>query len=39
LLGGSITIAALIVNELFGLRARTRPDEDAAVREVSGAGH
>jgi drug/metabolite transporter (DMT)-like permease len=38
-LGGSITIAALIVNELFGLRARTRPDEDAAVREVSGAGH
>jgi drug/metabolite transporter (DMT)-like permease len=39
LAGGGIAIGALVVNELFGLRARARPDEDEAVREVSGAGH
>jgi len=32
-------IVALVINELFGLRERARPDEDEAVREVSGAGH
>jgi drug/metabolite transporter (DMT)-like permease len=39
LLGGAIAIGALVINELFGLRGRVRPDEDEAVREVSGAGH
>jgi drug/metabolite transporter (DMT)-like permease len=39
LLGGSIAIGALVVNELFGLRQRASPDEEEAVREVSGAGH
>jgi drug/metabolite transporter (DMT)-like permease len=39
LAGGGIAIAALVVNELFGLRGRSRPEEDEAVREVSGAGH
>ena len=39
LAGGAVVIVALIVNELFGLRQRARPDEDEAVREVSGAGH
>jgi len=39
LAGSAIVILALIVNELFGLRSATRPDEEEAVREVSGAGH
>jgi drug/metabolite transporter (DMT)-like permease len=39
LMGGAVVIVALVVNELFGLRQRARPDEDEAVREVSGAGH
>lgn len=39
LLGGGIVIAALVVNELLALRSRARPDEEAAVREVSSAGH
>ena len=39
LVGGAVVIVALVVNELFGLRQRARPDEDEAVREVSGAGH
>ena len=40
LLGGAIVIIALVINELFGLRVRARPDaEEEAVREVSGAGH
>jgi drug/metabolite transporter (DMT)-like permease len=39
LLGGSIAIGALVVNELFGLRDRVSPDEEEAVREVTGAGH
>jgi len=39
LIGGAVVILALVINELFGLRERTRPDEDEAVREVSGAGH
>jgi drug/metabolite transporter (DMT)-like permease len=39
LAGGAVVIAALVVNELLGLRQRTPPDEDEAVREVTGAGH
>ncbi len=39
LAGGAVVIAALVVNELLGLRQRARPDEDEAVREVTGAGH
>jgi len=39
LIGGAVVIVALVINELFGLRERARPDEDEAVREVSGAGH
>jgi drug/metabolite transporter (DMT)-like permease len=39
LAGGGIAIGALVINELLALRSRTRPDEDEAVREVSGAGH
>ena len=39
LTGGAVVIAALVVNELFGLRKRAKPDEDEAVREVTGAGH
>jgi drug/metabolite transporter (DMT)-like permease len=39
LVGGAIVVAALVINELFGLRKAAEPDEDEAVREVSGAGH
>lgn len=39
LLGGSVVIVALVINELFGLRTRGAPETEAAVREVSGAGH
>ncbi len=39
LLGGAIVIVALVINELFGLRARAAPEAEEAVREVSGAGH
>jgi drug/metabolite transporter (DMT)-like permease len=39
LFGGAIVIVALVINELIGLRERTPPDEEEAVREVSGAGH
>ena len=39
LIGGSVVIAALVANEIAGLRQRASPDEDEAVREVSGAGH
>jgi drug/metabolite transporter (DMT)-like permease len=39
LTGGGIAIGALVVNELLGLRTRSRPEEDEAIREVSGAGH
>lgn len=39
LLGGAVVIVALVIDELFGLRARIRPDTEEAVREVSGAGH
>jgi drug/metabolite transporter (DMT)-like permease len=39
LIGGCVVVAALIVNELLGLRRAPRPEEEAAVREVSGAGH
>jgi drug/metabolite transporter (DMT)-like permease len=39
LLGGAVVIVALVINELFGLRSRARPDAEEAVREVSGAGH
>jgi drug/metabolite transporter (DMT)-like permease len=39
LVGGAIVIVALVINELFGLRARAAPEAEEAVREVSGAGH
>lgn len=39
LAGGAAVILALVVNELLGLRKPARPEEDEAVREVSGAGH
>jgi drug/metabolite transporter (DMT)-like permease len=39
LIGGGIVVAALVVNELLGLRNPGKPDEEEAVREVSGAGH
>jgi drug/metabolite transporter (DMT)-like permease len=39
LLGGAVVLGALVVNELFGLRQRMRPDEEQAVREASSAGH
>jgi drug/metabolite transporter (DMT)-like permease len=39
LAGGGIVLLALIINELFGLHGRAQPEEDEAVREVSGAGH
>lgn len=39
LVGGGIAIAALAVNELLGMRGRGAPDEEEALREVSGAGH
>jgi drug/metabolite transporter (DMT)-like permease len=39
LFGGAVVVAALAINEVFGLRERAPPDEDEAVREVSGAGH
>jgi drug/metabolite transporter (DMT)-like permease len=39
LAGGAGVIAAIVINELFGLRTRAKPEEEEAVREVSGAGH
>jgi drug/metabolite transporter (DMT)-like permease len=39
LAGGAAVILALVVNELLGLRKPAKPEEDEAVREVSGAGH
>jgi len=39
LTGGAVVVAALVANELFGLRRAAKPDEEEAVREVSGAGH
>lgn len=39
LIGGCVIVVALIANEIAGLRRRAPPDEDEAVREVSGAGH
>jgi drug/metabolite transporter (DMT)-like permease len=39
LIGGLVVVLALVVNELFGVRRSSKPDEDEAVREVSGAGH
>jgi len=39
LIGGAAVVVALVVNELFGLRRPVKPDEEEAVREVSGAGH
>jgi drug/metabolite transporter (DMT)-like permease len=39
LIGGAAVVLALVVNELFGLRRPAKPDEEEAVREVSGAGH
>ena len=29
----------IVINEAFGLRTRAKPEEEEAVREVSGAGH
>jgi len=37
--GGAGVILAIVINELFGLRSRPKPEEEEAVREVSGAGH
>jgi len=39
LAGGTGVILAIVINELYGLRARVKPEEEEAVREVSGAGH
>jgi drug/metabolite transporter (DMT)-like permease len=39
LIGGAIVVSALVVNELLGLRRSAQPEEEEAVREVSGAGH
>jgi drug/metabolite transporter (DMT)-like permease len=39
LVGGAVVILSLVANEVWGLRQRARPEEDEAVREVSGAGH
>jgi drug/metabolite transporter (DMT)-like permease len=39
LIGGAVVVGALVVNELLGLRRPSQPDEEEAVREVSGAGH
>lgn len=39
LLGGAVVLVALVVNELLGLRQRTPPDEEQALREASSSGH
>jgi drug/metabolite transporter (DMT)-like permease len=39
LIGGAMVVTALVVNELLGLRKPGKPDEEEAVREVSGARH
>ena len=39
LAGGAVVIAAIVITELLQLRTRPKPEEDEAVREVSGAGH
>jgi drug/metabolite transporter (DMT)-like permease len=39
LLGGAVVIVALVTNELFGMRSRSASATEAALREVSGAGH
>ncbi len=39
LLGGAVVIGALVANELLALHQRAAADAEAAVREVSGAGH
>jgi len=39
LAGGTIVIGALVANELLALHQRAAADAEAALREVSGAGH
>jgi drug/metabolite transporter (DMT)-like permease len=39
LAGGAVVIAAIVITELLGLRTRAKPEEEEAVREVTGAGH
>lgn len=39
LAGGAVVVSALAANEMLGLRNARKPENEAAVREVSGAGH
>jgi drug/metabolite transporter (DMT)-like permease len=39
LLGGTLVVVALVINELLGMRRPAWIDEEEAVREVSGGGH
>jgi len=39
LIGGTVVIGALVANELLALHQRAAADAEAALREVSGAGH